>query len=246
MKKTRHREKVWKQSLFNAIHSRLVGLVSVSIVVLILILHFKARFPLVRVILVVPLLLGIAWYKFIAFEGLLVFHSVFNTFGLFDWYNKVDDNLYLGAIVINNIIFTQLTKGVGVNAVVSVVESFELETSILLGSIITADDWKAIEVDQIQLSCRDFQPPPFSVLDKGADYINSRIVNNDIVYVHCKSGRGRSASVVMAYFMKYRGLNAQAAYKKLKLARSEVFAANSKQMKNISEYEVYLRTGIRR
>lgn len=243
MRKGIKREKVWKQSLYNIAQSRLATLFLLSTCTLIFVLHFEKYFPIVSLIFVIPIAVGFLWYKYIAFEGLLVHHSLFNTLGLFDWYSKVDDNLYLGALVIDNLIFTKLCKSIGINSVVSVVEPFELETTILLGSVITPRDWKVVGIDQIQLPCRDFQPPPFDVLDRGADYINNQIINNNTVYVHCKSGRGRSASVVIAYFMKYRGLNATAAHKKLKASRSVVFDANSRQMKNILNYEVYLKSG---
>lgn len=245
MKKSRNREKVWKQSFRNIAQSRLAILFLVFFAVSILILHFEKTFPLILVLSVIPIALGLMWYKFIAFEGLLTHHSLFNSFGFFDWYSKVDDNLYLGAIVIDNAIFTKLCKGVGVNAVVSVVETFELETPTVVGRTITAKDWKAMGVDQVQLSCIDFQPPPFSILDRGADYINNRIINNDTVYVHCKSGRGRSASVVMAYFMKYKRMSAKDAHMRLKACRSVVFESNSRQMQNMLKYEEQLRSGKR-
>ncbi len=46
-------------------------------------------------------------------------------------------------------------------------------------------------------------------LEEGADWVKSHVDEKRVVYVHCKSGIGRSASVVAAYYMKHKQMGAQ-------------------------------------
>ena len=61
------------------------------------------------------------------------------------------------------------------------------------------------------------------------------------VYVHCKSGIGRSASIVAAYFMKHKRLSAQEASNFIRNQRPEIFKPTSSQMANLLEYEKLIR-----
>lgn len=79
------------------------------------------------------------------------------------------------------------------------------------------------------------------VLDEGADWIQSHVKEKRVVYVHCKSGIGRSASVVAAYFMKHRHMGAQDAAAHVRSMRAEIFRAGSSQMANLVEYEKTIR-----
>ena len=60
------------------------------------------------------------------------------------------------------------------------------------------------------------------------------------MYVHCKSGMGRSASVVIAYLMKHRRMKLLNAYDYVRKERKEVFKRKSRQMTNLMKYETYL------
>jgi protein-tyrosine phosphatase len=62
-----------------------------------------------------------------------------------------------------------------------------------------------------------------------------------VVYVHCKSGIGRSASVVAAYYMKHRRMSAEDAVSHIRKMRAEIFRPTSSQMANLLEYEKTIR-----
>ena len=53
--------------------------------------------------------------------------------------------------------------------------------------------------------------------------IHSYLVNNKVVFVHCYAGKQRSASILVAYLMKYLGINMNNAIKLLESKRSIVF-----------------------
>ena len=47
-----------------------------------------------------------------------------------------------------------------------------------------------------------FEAPSQEMLIEGVDFINRKSVDGGVVYVHCKAGRSRSATLVGCYLMK--------------------------------------------
>lgn len=47
-----------------------------------------------------------------------------------------------------------------------------------------------------------FEAPSQNMLSEGVDFIDRNITADRIVYVHCKAGRSRSATLVSCYLMK--------------------------------------------
>eukprot|EP00428_Durinskia_dybowskii_P066052 CAMPEP_0170366280 /NCGR_PEP_ID=MMETSP0117_2-20130122/6336_1 /TAXON_ID=400756 /ORGANISM="Durinskia baltica, Strain CSIRO CS-38" /LENGTH=173 /DNA_ID=CAMNT_0010620863 /DNA_START=234 /DNA_END=752 /DNA_ORIENTATION=+ len=161
--------------------------------------------------------------------------------GYFDWYSCVDDNLYLGALPLQHQDLDRLPNQLGIKAIVSIVQRFELETETLAGKAVSPQDWRDRGVVQLILESPDFFPPSFESLDSGAAFLNNHLSQGNKCYCHCKSGKGRSASIIMAYFMRYRGDDVATAFAKMKLARPVVFDQNSSQMKNMIAYAEYLK-----
>ncbi len=58
------------------------------------------------------------------------------------------------------------------------------------------------------IDAEDYEPINAAALDTGAEQLNKDLNDKTAkgpVYIHCKSGKGRSAAVVAAYLMKYQG-----------------------------------------
>jgi len=180
-----------------------------------------------------------ALYRVALFDGILLTHVIGRALGFFDWYNEVDDGLYLGAIPLLEHI-NLLTKGLEVDLILSVVEDFEFGCAIAVGRSISKKEYRDMGIEHQQIVCRDHCLPSFADLDEGANAINIKLMQGKKVYCHCKSGRGRSACVVMAYFMKYKRQDPKEAYQILKSRRKEVFSVSSKQMKHMMAYAAYL------
>lgn len=186
--------------------------------------------------------LGVYW-KHLIFEVFLVSHIIEQQLGLFQWFSPVDDNLLLGAIPIKDDHHDQELKDLDVKLVLSIVEPFELECQTLMGKPVSAADWAALGIQQVVLPSQDFFPPSFETLDKGAKLLDRYLSEGHRVYVHCKSGRGRSASVVAAYMFRYKNLDMVTIQAKMKIRRSVVFDAKSSQMRNLLSYAETLRPG---
>lgn len=194
------------------------------------------------VALLLPIAFIAVFYKALIFEALIVDHSLEASLGYFDWFSCVDDNLYLGAIPLEHQDIERLGEKLGIKAIVSIVQKFEMETATLAGKPVTPQQWKDRGIAQIILESPDFFPPSFENLDAGAAFLNTHLSQGRKCYCHCKSGKGRSASVIIAYFMKYRNEDVHTAYAKLKLKRPFVFGPESSQMKNMVAYGEYLRS----
>uniref|UniRef100_A0A7S3GZG3 Uncharacterized protein n=1 Tax=Spumella elongata TaxID=89044 RepID=A0A7S3GZG3_9STRA len=193
------------------------------------------------VVLMGPVIFAAIFFKSLIFEALLINHTMEASIGMFDWYSCVDDNLYLGAIPLQHQDLDRLEQ-LGIKAIVSIVQRFELETSTLSGKAVTPEQWRERGVAQLILDSPDFFPPTFDKLDAGADFLNKHLTAGTKCYCHCKSGKGRSASIVMAYFLKYKGEDVHTALAKMRINRPVVFGPNSNQMKNMIAYAEYLKS----
>lgn len=98
----------------------------------------------------------------------------------------------------------------GVRAVLSVNEPWERFN--LADSVpFTRDDWEATGTDYHSIDALDHYYLNFEQLDNAADFINAELQAGKNVYVHCKSGMGRSAMAIAAYLIKYEKMTPEEA-----------------------------------
>ena len=74
---------------------------------------------------------------------------------------------------------------------------------------------------QLHLPTVDFTPPSLDDLCRGVEFIQQHRAAGRKVYVHCKAGRGRSATLVMCYLIK-KGLSIEEAQRLLLEKRPQV------------------------
>lgn len=114
-----------------------------------------------------------------------------------NWYDRIDDNVILGALPFRGMT-NKLIHEENVTGVVSMNEDYELW---LFAN--GKRDWESRGVKFLQLHTRDiFETPCQEKLKSGVSFISDIAGSGGCVYVHCKAGRTRSATLVGCYLMK--------------------------------------------
>jgi protein tyrosine phosphatase len=169
--------------------------------------------------MVIPMVLLIATYKQIIFEILLLIHLVKHAGNKWTWYHKITPFIYLGGIPMESLKHGDILQSHGISVILSINEDYELTANTALGNPIRPWMWKKYDIKFEHIIWPDFSAPDFDTLSKGAHIINEAIENKQKIYVHCKSGMGRSASLVIAYMIKYKQMTAMDAWSKVKTIR---------------------------
>lgn len=75
---------------------------------------------------------------------------------------------------------------------------------------------------QLHLPTIDFDTPAFEDCLAGAQFIHEHAQRGETVYVHCKAGRGRSTTVVLAYLVLYKHMTPLQADAHVRRARAHI------------------------
>jgi len=62
-------------------------------------------------------------------------------------------------------------------------------------------------IDYLQLKVLDILVPPPEILSEGVAFIHRHVQAGNVVLVHCAKGRGRSVTLLAAYFMYHDGMS---------------------------------------
>ncbi|XP_003781354.2 phosphatidylglycerophosphatase and protein-tyrosine phosphatase 1 isoform X1 [Otolemur garnettii] len=134
-----------------------------------------------------------------------------------DWYHRIDSTVLLGALPLRNMT-RQLVQDENVRAVITMNE--EYETRFLCNS---SQEWKKAGVEQLRLSTVDMTGiPTLTNLQKGVQFALEYQSLGQCVYVHCKAGRSRSATMVAAYLIQVHNWSPEEAVKAISEIRSHI------------------------
>jgi len=190
-----------------------------------------------KAFLLFPFALLSVSHRAIVFEVFMSMNLIQNVFGHWNWFNLVDDNLYVGAVPLLPGDPPIISKKLGVNALLCTLEAQEMSFASLFGSNVPPELWRRLDIEFQHLPLSDTTPPSFELLSRGANYLNLHLSENRRVYVYCRSGCSRASLVVLAYFIKHRGMSAKDAFEKLARKRRINFRWGSKQSDNLVAYE---------
>ena len=138
------------------------------------------------------------------------------------WWTKIEPYpIYLGALPLKSEGHLQPIIDLGVTRVLSVVEDFEFEDGWLNKPVKIAD-WTARNIQVHHIPAVDFAPLTNAEIQEGVQYLADMIREGHTVYVHCKAGRGRSATIVIAYLMQYQGISLNEAIAFVKDQRPQI------------------------
>ncbi|SPP83041.1 blast:Phosphatidylglycerophosphatase and protein-tyrosine phosphatase 1 [Drosophila guanche] len=151
----------------------------------------------------------------VSFYPTLLYNVLMEKASARNWYDRIDDTVILGALPFRNQA-NDLIEKENMKAVVSMNEDYEL-----MAFSNNTEKWRKLGVEFLQLATTDiFESPNQEKLFRGVEFINQFLPlskrisglgstqtpeNVGSVYVHCKAGRTRSATLVGCYLMMKNG-----------------------------------------
>ncbi|XP_040265169.1 phosphatidylglycerophosphatase and protein-tyrosine phosphatase 1 [Bufo bufo] len=133
----------------------------------------------------------------VLFYPTLLYNVIMEKISSRKWYDRIDETVILGALPFRGMTDT-LIKEENVSGVITMNE--EYETRLLCHS---SQDWTALGVEQLRLGTVDFTGvPTLEHLQNGIEFVHKHRKMGNSVYIHCKAGRSRSATMVAAYLIE--------------------------------------------
>ncbi|XP_051000036.1 phosphatidylglycerophosphatase and protein-tyrosine phosphatase 1 [Acomys russatus] len=134
-----------------------------------------------------------------------------------DWYHRIDPTVLLGALPLRSMT-RRLVVDENVRGVITMNE--EYETRFLCN---TSKEWKKAGVEQLRLSTVDMTGvPTLANLHRGVEFALKYQSLGQCVYVHCKAGRSRSATMVAAYLIQVHSWSPEEAIEAIAKIRSHI------------------------
>lgn len=127
------------------------------------------------------------------------------------WYDPILPNLWLGGAPTYKRDYDYLLDH-GINSVVDIRQERQDDLEL----------FKKNDITHLKLPVPDVSSPPVALIEEGVTFIRSQIENQRTVYVHCAKGRGRSATLVAGYLMKYERMSFEEAREFMKKRRKLV------------------------
>lgn len=110
------------------------------------------------------------------------------------WWDRIDDVLILGAMPFAGDVqklFNEKVRGV-----VNTCDEYAGPKA----------EYERLGVEQLRIPTIDFNPPQYEDIVSAIEFIESFANRGESVYVHCKAGRARSATVAICWLMKRYGM----------------------------------------
>lgn len=111
-----------------------------------------------------------------------------------NWWDRIDDTLIVGAMPMESDVPKMAHEGV-------------------VGVVNTCDEYAGPQaayqqhgIHQLHLPTVDFTHPTLESVERAVDFIERETAGGGTVYVHCKAGRARSATVALCWLLKSRGM----------------------------------------
>lgn len=126
------------------------------------------------------------------------------------WWDDIDSNVIVGAYPFKR--DAEPLYNQGVRAVVNTCEEY-------VGPV---SEYNRLGIEQLRIPTTDFTHPCLRDVTNAVEFIQSYVVQGHKVYIHCKAGRARSATVAICWLVKHRGLSPTEAQARLLHSRPHV------------------------
>ena len=126
------------------------------------------------------------------------------------WWDAIDEHVLLGALPLPWLVDDMAQAGV--RAVVN--------TCIEYGGPVTG--YERHRIEQLRTPTLDFTSPCLEDIERAVTFVETHRRQERTVYIHCKAGRGRSATVALCWLVAHRGLTPEQAQAHLETVRPHV------------------------
>ncbi len=145
--------------------------------------------------------------KLIYYEVTLLAKVACHALGNWTWWHKINDVMTLGSIPLKNLEhLDSIPAQTGAGAILTLLEPFELEHTTLFTTPVLPEEWKAKGIEHKLIEMDDLGARPIDRVDEGVEFIEQQRRLGRHVYLHCKAGVGRSATVAAGWLLKYGGV----------------------------------------
>lgn len=143
-----------------------------------------------------------------------------------NWWDDVDEHLVLGAIPFPGDV--KKLNDIGITCVINLCAESDGPLSL----------YKKHGIQYFHIPTVDFCCPSVDSIDLGVSIINRYAEQKKKVYIHCKAGRGRSATIVFCWLVRYKNFSASQAMNYLISRRPQV----NKKIDNRLQVKTYLKS----
>eukprot|EP01100_Stratorugosa_tubuloviscum_P007652 TRINITY_DN315_c4_g1_i1.p1 TRINITY_DN315_c4_g1~~TRINITY_DN315_c4_g1_i1.p1 ORF type:complete len:243 (+),score=82.92 TRINITY_DN315_c4_g1_i1:78-731(+) len=148
------------------------------------------------------------------------------------WWNKVDELIVLGAFPLP-FLLPKLIQQENIKAVINCCEENKGPTDI----------YQKYGIVQLYIPTIDYLPPSLEDCKKAIDFIRTQTSAGNCVYIHCKAGRGRSATIALIWLCITKSITPEEAQKELFLSRPVVSKRIFKR-KVVHDYLVWAKSNL--
>lgn len=120
-----------------------------------------------------------------------------------NWWDFIDEHVIVGAFPFPFDVDNMASEGV--RAVVNTCNEY--------GGPVT--QYAKHSIEQLRIPTIDFTSPSLEDVRKGVAFVTQQVEQGNTVYIHCKAGRGRSATVAICWLMAARNMDPRQAQKHL-------------------------------
>ncbi|TWU40378.1 hypothetical protein Q31b_37270 [Novipirellula aureliae] len=126
------------------------------------------------------------------------------------WWDYIDSHVIVGAYPFARDVPRLAAEGV--KAVVNTCEEYP-------GPLLA---YESFSIEQFWMPTTDFTHPSLENVSEAVEFVEQHAKQNQTVYIHCKAGRARSATVAMCWLLKYRNQSIAEAQRTLLKARPHI------------------------
>ncbi|SMP53977.1 atypical dual specificity phosphatase [Neorhodopirellula lusitana] len=116
-----------------------------------------------------------------------------------NWWDFIDDHVIVGARPFARDVAG--LKAAGVGAVVNTCEEYA-------GPVVEYGEHGIV---QLHIPTTDFTAPSLADVETAVQFVQEHVERGEVVYIHCKAGRARSATVALCWLVAHRGMSADEA-----------------------------------